>query len=173
MNTQRDEELLRYLDGALSEQEVKKLTDELLQSADLTNRLNELEQVHQFLKRKAKLEVPSKNFTQRVMANLDQVPQTATLSPRNGLYLLLGVVVASGILITLLSNGLFNGLSTTLSVDNPIPNTNLIDVSKISLPFDSKTIVKGIIFVNLALAFVMLDRTILKPLFRQRNETSF
>ena len=171
MNTHPSEQLLRYLDGSLTEKELEKLQGELKQSPELQAKLAELESIHRFLEKKSRLEMPSKNFTQRVMDRLDTLPQTSFISPRNGLYLLVGILVASGMLVMILSSGALNNMTTTLSVENPISNQNLLDISKVSLPIDIKLVIKVIIFINLALAFVMLDRTILRPLFRQRSET--
>lgn len=170
MNTTQDEKILRMLDGDLTEVEKEKLQKEIASSPALQARWKELESIHVFLSKRSKIEIPSKTFTQKVMSGLDRAPSRSMISPRNGIYLLLGILVASGLLISLLSSGAFNGLTTTLAVDNPLKNQELISVPTVSIPFDGKTIIKSIIFINLALALVMLDRTILRPLFQHRNE---
>jgi len=50
---------------------------------------------------KNKLESPSSNFTHRVMMNLHSMPVASSLSPRNGLLLLGGTVIAVTILTSL------------------------------------------------------------------------
>lgn len=169
MDRTKEEQLLRYLDGDLSAAESDALQKEIATSPELKSKLEELQSIDVFFSKRSKLEMPSKMFTQKVMSGLDAAPTPSVLSPRNGLYLLIGIIVASGILVSLLSNGVFNGLNTTLTVDNPVSNQNL-NIPQFNIPFDGKTVIKSIIFVNLALALIMLDRTILRPLFQHRNE---
>src|SRR6478609_5467354 len=108
---QQDDRLLDYLDGKLSGAEAAMLKNQLEQSAALNQRLEELRAVHTLLSNSTLVE-PSKNFTQFVMNNLDKVPvRTSTLSPRNGLILLCGILVATGITILLLATGSFDVLS--------------------------------------------------------------
>jgi hypothetical protein len=164
-----DDQLQRYLDNEMGESEKATFISEISRSSLLQERLKNLESVHEFLQRKAKMEIPSKNFTQKVMSGLDAKPSIFIMSPRNGLYLLAGILVASGILVSLISGGVFNDLTTTLAIDNPLVKQEVITTPKFSLPFDGKTIIKSILLVNMALAFIMLDRTILRPLFQKRS----
>jgi hypothetical protein len=123
--------------------------------------------------RKATLESPSKNFTVKVMEGLEAQPVRSLFSPRKGLLLLIGVIIASGISLVLLTNGVFDATSTSLLVDaSPIKNKWIQDPS-FSIPFNGKILVNGIIFLNLALALVLLDRTILRPLFQKRTSMGY
>jgi anti-sigma factor RsiW len=169
----KEEELLRYLDGDLEPAQKIKLEAELQTAADLNGRLEELRVIRLYLLRKATLETPSKTFTQKVMAGLDAQPVKSLFSPRKGLLLLMGVIIASVLALMLLSNGLFDQTNTSLLVDaTPIKNKWIQDTT-FSIPFNGKILVNGIIFLNLALALVLLDRTVLRPLFQKRASIGY
>ncbi len=110
---------------------------------------------------KGKLESPSSNFTHRVMMNLHSLPVASSLSPRNGLLLLGGTFVAVLILTFLVSGGTFDTVNETIS----LPEVKDI---KTTVPVNGKWIMKGLIFLNIVLAFIIFDRTILRPLFNKR-----
>jgi hypothetical protein len=173
LSTQTEEKLLRYLDGELTEVEVKSLLEEIRQSIELQKRLDELKAVHAILARKSNLEVPSKNFTQKVMEDLEHLPVQAKQSYRKGLMLMAGVIIASGIALMLLSSGVFDNTSTSLIMETPPIDNKWIQETTFSIPFNAKVVVNIIIFINLALALVVLDRTVLKPLFQRRTSISF
>ena len=113
---------------------------------------------------KNKLESPSSNFTHRVMMNLHSVPVASSLSARKGLLLLSGTVLAITILIFLVAGGMFDNVNETISV--PVAK----DIQP-SINVKGEWVVKGLIFLNIVLAFILLDRTILRPLFNKK--TSF
>jgi len=163
----KEEELLRYLDGELEPSQKIKLETELQGAPDLKERLEEVRTVRSFLVRKATFETPSKTFTQKVMAGLENQPVKSLLSPRKGLLLLMGVIIASVLALMLLSNGVFDQTSSLLVDTAPIKN-KWIEETTFSIPFNGKILVNGIIFLNLALALVVLDRTVLRPLFQKR-----
>jgi hypothetical protein len=165
----KEEELLRYLDGELDTVEKINLETEIQHSELLKKRLEELRVVQSFLVHKATLDTPSKNFTQKVMDGLDAQPVRLLISPRKGLLLLIGIIIASGISLMLLTNGVFDQTTTSLVMDAaPLKNKWMEDTT-FSIPFNGKILVNGIIFLNLALALVLLDRTILRPLFQKRS----
>jgi anti-sigma factor RsiW len=164
----KEEELLRYLDGDLDAESKANLEAELQGSSLLKSRLNELQSVRSFLMRRAVLESPSKNFTQKVMEGLDAQPVRSLFSPKKGLLLLTGVIIASGIALMLLTNGVFDQSTTSLLVDAPIKNKWIQDTT-FTIPFNGKILVNGILFLNLGLALILLDRTILRPLFQKRT----
>jgi hypothetical protein len=107
---------------------------------------------------KNKLESPSSNFTHRVMMNLHTLPVASSLSPRNGVLLLCGTILALTILTLLLGGGMFDSVINTIEVPQV----------KTSIPVNGKWIVNGLVMVNIVLAFILLDRTILRPLFNRR-----
>lgn len=166
ISREKDDLLLRYLDGELSPTEAAQVEAEL-QQEQLSKRLGELQSVNSYLKKKGKLEMPSKNFTQKVMDGLATQAVRKTTSYKRGLFLLIGTVVASGIALALISIGTFDG-SVPVVIDSPV-NNKILTIPTFSIPFNGKVMVNAIIFLNLILAFVLLDRTILRPLFQRRE----
>jgi hypothetical protein len=168
----KEEKLLRYLDGELSTNERKNLETEMQNSLLLKTRLEELQRIHSYLRRKSTFETPSRNFTLNVMEGLDRQPVRSLFSPRKGLLLLIGIIIASGLSLMLLTNGAFDQTTTSLILETPIKNKWITDPS-FSIPFNGKILVNGIIFLNLALALILLDRTILRPLFQRRTSIGY
>src|SRR5579862_3526695 len=103
-----DDQLLNYLDGMGTEFERKDLKDIISRNSLAQRRLKELETIHFFLQNQKGLEQPSKNFTDKVMEGLHAKPSFTFFSPKNGLILLAGLIVASGLAMTLLSSGSFD-----------------------------------------------------------------
>ena len=167
----KEEELLRYLDGELDAAQKINLEAELKSSPILKSRLEELQSVRSYLMRKSTLEIPSRNFTLKVMEGLDAQPVRTLFSPRKGLLLLIGVIIASAISLMLLTNGVFDQTTTSLIVD--APKNKWINDTTFSIPFNGKILVNGIIFLNLGLALILLDRTILRPLFQKRTSVGY
>lgn len=164
----QEEELLRYLDGELNEHENAVLTENLKKSSELRARLDELRVVRNFLVRKASLDQPGKNFTLNVLEGLDAPQARAIFSYKKGLILLLGIIIASALALTLLLNGVFDQSTTSLVVDATKIQNQWVKTPSFTIPFNAKILVNGIIFLNLAIAMVLLDRTILRPLFQKR-----
>lgn len=162
-----DEQLLDYLDNKLSPAEKSSIENMLTARDDLKKRLQNLKTIaHNF--RGQKPEEPSKNFTFSVMNRLDESPAITGLSTSNGIFLLIGVILAMGIGAWLLSAGVFDQSNTTIDL-NKIPLTQqYIRFTLPSIPVDGKLVVNIIVFLNLALALIVLDRVILKPLFQRR-----
>jgi hypothetical protein len=115
------------------------------------------------------LQNPGVHFTSLVMKGLDRV-SVPGISVKRGLILLIGSIVASGIALGLLSMGAFD-TSTSLLLEPTVQN-KMMELPKIAIPFNTKVLINGIIFLNLGLLLVLLDRTILKPFFQQRAEAS-
>jgi len=170
----QDDRLLDYLDGKLSGAEAAMLKNQLEQSGSLNQRLEELRQVHALLAKSTLVE-PSKDFTQFVMNNLDKVPARAsTLSPRNGFILLCGILVATGITILLLATGSFDVLGNPIQLESLKLPKEIITPSLPSVSITGKTMMKILVILNIGLAFLVLDRTVLKPYFgRKHHSQSF
>lgn len=160
-----DEYLLRYLNSELEANEVAALKTQLAETPELTQRLDELRVIQTYLKQTNRIETPGENFTIKIMASLEHT-SIERISTRRGLILLIGSIVASGILLGLLSLGAFDS-STAVLIEPPVKNT-FINLQEISIPLNTKVLINGIIFLNLGLLFMLLDRTILKPLFQNR-----
>lgn len=165
LTQEQEETLLAYLDGTLSPSAMSTLEQELDRHEALRTRLEELRKVHETLQL-AGTEEPSVNFTQAVMGKLDHSPARAGLAIRRGILLLLGVLIATGIASYMLSRGVFDNATMPLdlgTIDLPRVNKPLPSIS-----LDGKLMVNIVILLNLAIAWCVLDRTILRPYFKRR-----
>jgi hypothetical protein len=169
----QDDQLLHYLDGTLTVNDKAELESLLAKNLHLQIRLEELRHVHAVLTSKASLEQPTKLFTERVMSNLDRMPVQSTLSPKNGLFLLCGILVAVGVMALFLSSGVFDNMNDTISLDKLPVENKFIKNPFPTIPFNGKWMVNGILILTMGLAFVLLDRTILKPYFERRSRMQF
>ncbi len=169
----QDDLLLQYLDGTLTGPNKNELDILLIQDSSLKSRLEELRVVHSLLASKARLEQPSKIFIDRVMDNLDQLPARSAMSPKNGLLLLCGVLVAVGIMTLLLSVGVFDNMNSPIALDKLPVKNDFIKNPLPTIPFNAKWLINGILIAAMGLAFVLLDRTILKPYFDRRSRMQF
>lgn len=164
LTQEQEDALLAYLDGTLSPPAIRAMEQELELNTTLRTRLEELRKVHEALQL-AGMEEPSSNFTHLVMSKLDHSPVRAGFAIRDGILLLLGVLVATGIASYLLYRGVFN-------VTMPL-NLGTIDLPKVNQPLpsislDGKLMVNIIVLLNLGIAWLVLDRMILRPYFKRR-----
>src|SRR5688572_3755573 len=167
----QDATLFEYIDGTLKGVEKERIEQLLRTSPEMQMRLEELRKLDTDL-RSIRLEQPSKNFTQQIMSKLDQYPiRSSKITFRNGILLLAGVLVAIGIGSLLLAGGVFDGTSTIDLNQTIIPVNKYIQEPLPTFNLNGKLIVNIIILLNLALAFVVLDRAILKPWFERRRLT--
>ncbi len=168
----QNDKLLDYIDGNLEGFEKKNIEQLLQTSRELQARLEELRKIDAAL-RLVRAEQPTKNFTQRVLHKLDQYPlRNSGFTLKNGILLLVGVLIATGIGTLLVAGGVFD---TTSSIDlnqTILPN-KYIQKPLPTFNFNGKLVVNIIILLNMALAFLVLDRTILKPWFNRRAKTHF
>lgn len=167
-----DDLLLAYLDGSISADKAEKIKKGLSTSEDLRDRLEVLKLINSSLQSEGLLH-PSNQFTIKVMANLHKVPATSMLTPKNGLILLAGILVAMGIGVSLIDTGVFNGLNGMLSFNQLKLPSGISTPSLPSVAISGKWIINTIITLNLGLAFLLLDRTILKPFFNRRSGLQF
>jgi anti-sigma factor RsiW len=165
-----DDTLLDYLDGRLSKSEVERVERELQQNPTWRSRLNELNVVTTSLS-EISFEQPSKNFTQSVMTRLDQSPTSSGYSVRNGIWLLIGVLLAVGLASMLVSAGVFDNTMTSIDLNQVDFSKRFIKTPLPSFQFSGKVIVNAIIILNLGLGWLVLDRVILKPFFQRRIQT--
>jgi hypothetical protein len=92
------------------------------------------------------------------------------MSPKNGLMLLLGIGVALMLCVAFLSAGTFDQITGVPSFDKlNVPKT-VVPESLPAIPFNGSLIMKILVGLNLAIAFVLIDKTILQPYFRNRNK---
>ncbi len=164
----QDSTLFEYMDGSLIGVEKENIEHLLKNSPALQARLEELRKLDMDM-RSVKIEQPSKNFTQRVMSKLDQYPiRSSNLTFRNGILLLAGVMVAVGIGSLLMAGGVFDGTSS-IDLNQTIIQNKYIHKPLPTFNFNGRLIMNVIILLNLTLAFMVLDRAILKPWFERRR----
>jgi hypothetical protein len=166
-----EDKLLSYLDDKLSSVERSNIETLLEHDTNLKERFKELQTMHTLMK-KTKLEQPSSNFTSRLILQLDQVPASTTRSIRNGIFLVIGVLITAGIAAALISTGTFDNASTMVDLNKLDVNDKYINKDLPSFSIDGKLLVQGIIVLNLAIAFVVLDRAVLKPFFQHRMQST-
>ena len=168
-----EEKLLDYLDGSLISVEKENLERQIQQNPALKARLETLRALHQLLESNT-LEQPAKNFTQQVMLKLDQYPRTSSLSIRNGLLLLGGVFVVAILAALLVSTGAFDNATSVIDLNKiEVPEKYVQEYIREPLPsfeIDGKLMVNIIIGLNLVIGWILLDRAILKPLFKRRMQ---
>jgi hypothetical protein len=164
-----EDTLLDYLDGNLAPSQRKDFEESLKTNGELQARLEEMQNAEQML-RHLTPDQPSKNFTLSVMSRLDQYPSRSGLSIRNAILLLLGIFTVTGMAVMLMSAGVFDE-TATFDLNNIGLVQRYIKQTLPSIPFDGRLVVNIIILLNLALAFVVLDRAILKPIFQKRMQT--
>lgn len=163
-----EEMLFDYLDGTLNAADKQRLETELSHNRELKARLDELQNVELWLSKIPLEETPSRNFTQQVMGKLDQYPsRSSTIISRNGIFLLVGILMAVGLAAILVSSGVFDGVLTTINLNQELPQ-KYIQKNLPPIALSGKLIVNIIIVLNLGLAWLVLDRAILKPLFQRR-----
>jgi anti-sigma factor RsiW len=164
-----DDLLLDYLDGRLEERARLSLEEQLKHDPSLSARLQELKQMNTLL-HEVSLEQPSRNFTATVMNRLDQYPLSRGLSIRNGLLLLAGITVIMVMALVLVSSGVFDQ-TTTFDLNQVGPVHRYIKQNLPGVSVNGNVLVNVIVILNLALAFVVLDRAVLKPFFQRRMQT--
>ncbi len=166
-----EHKILDYLDGTMSPAEIEFFEQSMKNAQTLRKKVAEQRLLESTLKT-MRLVDPSSSFTQNVMTRIQESPQSFNLSVRNGILLLLGVMVVSFLAVWLVQSGVFDQ-STALNVNN---ETGLI--SKYikqplpSIPVNGKLIVNIIVLINLALGFLILDRAVLRPYFERRMRHS-
>jgi anti-sigma factor RsiW len=161
-----EEKLLMYLDNELGESDKASIEQELESNSQLKERIEQLRHAHQAM-RTVNHPQPSRNFTQVVMDRLHQYPAQAGFSIRNGILLLAGVLVAAGVASVLVTAGVFDNASTTIDLGQ-IDLPRQYERALPRIPIDGKMMVNVIILLNLGLAWLVLDRVVLKPFFRRR-----
>ncbi|MFN5170209.1 MAG: anti-sigma factor family protein [Cyclobacteriaceae bacterium] len=165
MNAPQDERLWQYLDGLLTPAKKASVEQELQASPELARRLEALRHVTNYL-RSGKLEQPSRTFTGSVMDNLHRKTVTSGLSPRNGLLLLAGILVAVLAVSFLLGQGSYDTQTLVPLGQLPSPGNAMPELP--SFQFNAKWLISALMVVAMGLAFVVLDQTVLRPLFHRR-----
>jgi hypothetical protein len=167
---QLEQKILGYIDNTLSENERQEFERILITDTQLKQRVEQLRDLGSVFKTD-KLQQPSLNFTQNVMANLQQYPLQNQPIMLNSILLLFGVLVLVGLCTALLYFGVFDQSHTSINLNSVGLINRYIHKTLPSIPVDGKVIVNTVIFLNLALALMVLDRAVLKPVFQRRMHT--
>ncbi|MTI41700.1 hypothetical protein [Fulvivirga lutimaris] len=163
-----DEELLDFIDGNSSSSEKKKIENILENDADLNERVKMFSKSEGLLKNEIKSS-PSRNFTAMVM---DRVTALKNPYHKGGIAIwiltLISVMACSYFLtdITLNINLDF--------IDQYIPELPIIDTPtdiKVDQPFNMLLISKVLLYGMLFIALMLLDKTVLRPYFKNRQMT--
>src|SRR4051812_4958271 len=102
------DQLARYIDDELDQKEKATFERLLGDNELLQEKYVSMMETHQMLKAQP-LQIPSKNFTERVMQNLDlYTPPGLPFSIRNGVLLLAGVLIAGALALYLVGHGAFD-----------------------------------------------------------------
>jgi hypothetical protein len=160
-------DLFDYLDGKLTGEKKNLFEQELRKNAELRSRYKDLRQSEQLFK-DSLLELPPAGLTQRIMANLYTTPPSAALSIRKTLLLLAGILSLVGLCGFLLASGIFDSTVTTFDMNEITLIKKYIDRSLPSFGINGKLLVNIVVFLNLVIALMVLDRSVLKPLFQRR-----
>ncbi|HYC85471.1 MAG TPA: hypothetical protein VEB86_09625 [Chryseosolibacter sp.] len=159
-------QLLDYLDGAMGDHERAAFEQRLRTTPELAAFCREL-QAAEASARADGLQTPSRNFTAIVMANLHRNTARPTPSVYNSLLLVGGILVLVALSAILLSTGIFDQ-SATIEIQHPEIVKEYLKAPLPSIGVDGKVVVNIIIFLNLAIALIVLDRSVLKPFFQRR-----
>jgi hypothetical protein len=162
-----EERLQEYIDGTLSAVEKDQVEQLIKKSPALQSRLSELNMLDTTL-RSTRMEHPSDRFTHSIMGKLQAASLGNTsLSLRNSVFLLAGVLLVVGIGSVLVGSGVFDGTSS-IDLNDTLKN-KYIPESFPTITLSGKLIMNIIIIINLAIAFIILDRAVLKPWFARRT----
>jgi hypothetical protein len=106
------------------------------------------------------------------MSKLDQYPAQQGISVRNGIFLLIGVLITAVIASVLVSAGVFDSAVTNIDLNQVNVPKKYLNAPLPSFQYSGKVIVNIIIFLNLGIGWIVLDRVILKPFFQRRLQGS-
>jgi hypothetical protein len=165
-----DDMLLDYLDGNLSNADKEKIEKGLRENQTWQARYEELRRIN-FVLAQTAIEQPSKNFTATVMSRLHHYQAPRGFSLWNSILLLAGVLVAIGITTILLAGGIYDNSTTSIDLNQIQIPKEFVKTPLPSFEFSGKMVVNIIIILNLGIAWIVLDRAILKPFFRRRMQT--
>ncbi len=102
------------------------------------------------------------------MENLHQVTlQHPGQSIRKSILLLAGALIAAVGTAILVASGLFDTVTTTLDL-NTVKPADLVRDTIPALNINGRVLINAVVLANIIIAFIVLDRTVLKPLFQKR-----
>lgn len=163
-----DEDLLDFIDGNSTTSEKKKIENILEVDTDLAERLKMFSTSENLLKSTIK-HSPSRNFTSMVM---ERVAAIKNPYRKGGIAIwmltLLSVIACSYFLTDIRFNVNLDFISQY------IPEIPMLDAPsdiKVVQPVNMMTISKVLLYGMLFIALILLDKTVLKPFFKNRQMT--
>jgi anti-sigma factor RsiW len=159
--------ILGYIDNTLSDGERKSLELELAHDPALHALYQDMKNLHHALDQ-LPAEEPSKNFTQVLMNRLHNASVHNRITLRNGIFLLTGVLIAVVMASVLLAAGVFDNATAMLNPNDLEFTQQYLHKTLPSFSINLKLMINAIIVLNLGLAWIVLDRTVLKPFFQKR-----
>lgn len=164
-----DARLLEYLDGTLTTRQQQILEQQLEVDSRMRARLSYLRSAHNTMRQAITLEQPSRDFTLNVMGNLHRLPLEAPgPSIRKSIMLLAGALIAALGTAILLSTGMFDLVSTPIDLTAVKIPGDFVRPSLPTISVSGRVMLNTVIILNIVLGWIVLDRTILKPLFFRR-----
>jgi hypothetical protein len=167
LNKPYENQLFDLLDGKLRDTDAALLRARIESTPALKSQYEAAKVIHQMLQSSTMAE-PSLTFTDSVMSKLNDAPAIAPPSIWRGLFLLTCMLLAIGIAALLASQGVFDAPNTIVNLNKIDLPEQLSERTLPTLVINGKMIVKMIIFMNMIIGFFVLDRTILRPIFRRR-----
>jgi hypothetical protein len=171
-----DKELLDFIDGNLSDAESEELKRIIDEHPEIKRRYEELSIVDNALTDQP-LAQPSSNFAESVMSNLGKKVASAPLAYngfwKKNLFVVI-TIVAIGLIagMVLLSNSSLTDILPTIEPREITVSERTISIDPGKLNFINQDLFfKGLIYLNAFLALYLLDRTVLKPYFRNRRQS--
>ncbi|HYG03756.1 MAG TPA: hypothetical protein VD927_15010 [Chryseosolibacter sp.] len=161
------DELLRYLDGLMTAKEAEAFEHLIREDNNLQRKYNDLKEMEMYL-RSTKLPEPSAAFTSNVMQKIEAGPLLWRRLTK-GLILIFGVTIVAALGAYLIATGTLDNSQTTITIDRVQHLEKFLPNATPAFNFDGKLMMNVVIFLNLAVALIVLDRTVLKPYFQSRR----
>ncbi|MEQ8475695.1 hypothetical protein [Fulvivirga sp.] len=163
-----DEELLNFIDGNSSSSEKKKIENILENDSDLKERVNMFSKSESIIKSSLKSS-PSRNFTALVM---NRVAAIKNPYHKGGIAIwiltLISVIACSYFLTDMTFNVNLDFISKYIP---EIPMLKAPTEIKVDQPLNMLIISKVLLYGMLFIALMLLDKTVLRPYFKNRHMT--
>lgn len=170
-----DNEILDFIDGKLSPSDAMEFQKKLDSNEEFNLRFQNLQLVDKNLSEIPNMK-PNRNFTDKVMVNLNRSMESAGVDLasfwKKNLIVVIGI--ASIGLFAAVALMLIPGFTDILPAITPqefsITDTTIrLDPGSMKL-FDGNLFIKGILYLNAIIILFLLEKAILKPFFRHRKQ---
>jgi len=162
-----EDKIYAYMDGQLTGSEKEAFEHLLASDKTVKSRYDEIVLAERLLTEAPLLE-PSPGFTETVLERISNPP--VRFSIRNGLIIFSAIVFLMFLLAGFASAGIFEQ-TTMVDLNKLVPLEEMSDRNIPSVSIDVQWFIRILIVLNTAVAFIVLDRTVLKPFFQQRHQS--